>query len=138
MAHLRKMMRGRAGSIRQSLPENLDDLSVKAVMMVFMGGLILFYGFADFENETWAKIYYVWDMSTDMLAVGCIYLIAKKYRVRILPILVFTAIRALWEITAFVFGQHINSSLIINYLFLLTVVILGFQMSISLIKEWNK
>lgn len=99
--------------------------NIDFLILFFMGGIIIFYGFADFDQPLWASIYYVWNKTEDFVAFGCIWMLApKNYKKIILPVVVFSAMRMTWEILALLLGQNVNSIMIVDYLFAITVVIL--------------
>lgn len=107
-------------------PDRLIDVAI----YFYIFGLTPFFAFADWSIPTWAQTYYVWQMVKDMLLLGCIYLIAApKHKPKILPILMFSAARAGWELISFTFGKDVNSIMIVDYFFLLVVVIAVYQFS---------
>lgn len=103
-----------------------ENLSIDFLILFFMGGIIVFYGFADWDIPIWNYIYYVWNKTEDTVAFACIYLIAPtRYKNLIAPVLMFCIARMLWEILALLLGQDVNSILLTDYMFALTVLIVS-------------
>lgn len=95
-------------------------------------GLVCFYHIADFTKPEWGVAYYLWDKAKDVLFSAVIsYKIPKS---KFKTIYYFCVIRLGWEIAALTINSNINDSKVIDFLFLLFIVIWVYQ----LIREWSK
>lgn len=105
-----------------------ESRSINIAIYLYIGGLIPFFAFADWSKPLWAQSYYIWQTSKDMFLLGCIYLIAaQKHKAKILPILAFATVRAIWEVVCFISKADVNNIMIVDYFFLLTVAIVLYQ-----------
>lgn len=121
-------------------PSNLKLCRMKwyrSSIMWYLLGLLLFYHMADFSNPVWGHLYYVWDKGKDVLLLVALAGLAPKHRKQILPVIIFSIIRLLWEVAAWLINQNINGSKVIDYLFLLCLVVYLWPF-IKESKEWQK
>lgn len=103
----------------------------------FLIGMTVFYHMADFSQPVWSHIYYLWDKGKDVLIMAALIALAPRLKKFVLPVFVFSIIRFLWEVAAWVINEDINNSKVIDYLFLLC---LGVYLWIFIkeSKEWQK
>ena len=105
----------------------------------YLGGIMFFLLCADFDsNALDVKLYWLWAQGKDPLFIYTIYLLSPKYRNEIYPILFFSLIRFLWEIVAQTATQDVNSIVIVDYLFYLTLFITVMRLFKRLRNEWKK
>lgn len=86
-----------------------------------MLGLLVFYHIADFSQTDWKNAYYLWDKSKDLILISAIYFLTKRQR-SVLVIVMFSAIRFVWELIADISKLDINNTIAINWLFILCLV----------------
>ena len=96
-------------------------------LVVYMLGLMVFYHMADFSHPDWKAAYYMWDKAKDLILILAIYLLTKRQRA-LLVILLFSAIRFLWELIADISHTDINNIVAINWLFLVCLAAWGWLM----------
>lgn len=78
-----------------------------------MMGLLVFYHIADFTDQNWMQGYFYWDKGKDLLFIAAIYYLTRRQRA-VLVILLFSAIRFVWELVANLTGLPINNIPVIN------------------------
>ena len=96
---------------------------IYAVLIYYMGGMLVFYAAADFDKPGWVKAWWIWSMTKESVFVAALYLIVKPLRRVIFPMLFFSCIRSAWEIVAQLCNQDINNTRIINALFYILFMI---------------
>lgn len=90
-------------------------------LVFYMLGLLVFYHIADFSQTDWKNAYYLWDKSKDLILISAIYFLTKRQR-SVLVIVMFSAIRFVWELIADISKLDINNTIAINWLFILCLV----------------
>lgn len=99
----------------------------KVVIMIFLLGMATAYLRAIDHTTGWAWFYYIWDKTAGggFLTWFCIYKLYYRKNV-VLPIVVFTFIRFIWEIVSACTGVNVNNSIAIAVLFLVLVIVTGY------------
>lgn len=92
------------------------------LLYLYIGGLMLFYLVAVFDTYVWDIVYFGWSKICDasVLAWLVIYHLVKPsiYQLLVRPILVFSFIRAGWDVVSFFTGVGVNNSVVVALLFL--------------------
>ena len=109
----------------------------RSSIMWYLLGLLLFYHMADFGKPFWGHLYYVWDKGKDVLLLVTLAGLAPRHRKQILPVIIFSIIRFLWEVATWIISTDINGSRVIDYLFLLCLAAYLWPF-IKESKEWQK
>lgn len=110
---------------------------VKISIGWFLFGLLVFYHDAIFDMNIWAEMYYVWDKSKDVFLLMALWKCLRKLRSSILPLLIFSIIRLVWDLIAYCINENINNELIVNNLFGVCLVVY-LVMIIKELLEWRK
>lgn len=110
-------------------------LIISAAAWYFIG-MLTFYQFADFSTPAWAKWYYLWDKTKDVLLAAVIgYSINWGSSFKI--IFYFCLIRLLWEVAALIISADINDSRVIDWLFLVFLT-MWFYTMLNEVRKWQK
>lgn len=108
-----------------------------AAIVVYMIGLLIFYVWGVF-NTGWYEYYYLWDKGKDFIMFIVLYQPEnRKMKAAILPVVIFSIIRFLWQLISSVTGLDINIPIITDYLFILLASVCSYLMLKELIK-WHK
>ena len=102
----------------------------------YMAGLLLFYYAADYSNQHWVSGFYIWDKTKDLLFVTAIMVNLKQFRKSFKTIFYFCIIRLVWEIVADITRVDINNSNVIDWIFLV-FLILWLMAAIKELKAWR-
>lgn len=86
----------------------------------------------------WHDLYYLWDKAKDLLLfIAIFFLVHKKVRWAIKPIIVFSSIRLIWQIISSLTGLNINNTKIVGWLFIAAATISDYLFIKGLIK-WQR
>lgn len=100
-------------------------------------GLLIYYVWGTYADE-WSEYYYVWDKGKDCILFIALYqLVSKRMKPAILPVVIFSIIRFLWQMTSSVTGLDINTPKISDYLFILLASVCSYLTLKELLK-WHK
>lgn len=103
----------------------------------YMVGLLVFYVWGLFSTG-WYEVYYLWDKGKDALVFWAIYiLISKKLKWAILPVLIFSIVRFIWQILSSVLKADINNEKAIDYLFIILAMLCSY-LALKDIWTWLK
>lgn len=93
---------------------------------LYLIGYFVFTLFANFDNQTWCKVYYIWQSVAfgGVFAWGSIYSVSKGVkRERVKWIFLFSIIMAAWEIIRVFTGWDVNSYWAVTLAFILVLTI---------------
>lgn len=101
-----------------------------------MSGLLLFYMKGWFTEFTWAEAYYTWDKAT----VFFLFFTLLLYRPNktFLVITFYSLINVLWETTVWIVGADFNSMILIDCLYIITLIIVCYLTIKARNPEWNQ
>lgn len=92
---------------------------MKSAIVFYILGLFVFYFIADYQYKEWKEIYYLWDKTKDVILWVAAYQLLKRLRPYLLPVVIFSIIRVLWDLTAWIISEDINNTKVIDWLFIL-------------------
>lgn len=105
-------------------------------LAVYVIGLLIFYVWGIF-NQGWYEYYYLWDKGKDLLIFIALFQPDKRLKTAIVPVIVFSLIRFLWQLISSVTGLDINTPKITDYLFTLLALVCSYLTLKELLK-WHK
>lgn len=116
---------------------------LKVAIAWYIVGLLIFLLWMVVEktggNNKWPDYYYIWDKAKDVLLIAAIYfLIEKKTRWIVLPALIYSIIRLIWEPISMMTGIGINNSMAVNILFLVLVTGVSTLLLKDLQERWKQ
>lgn len=109
---------------------------IALAICVYMIGLLILYTWGQL-SDGWYEYYYLWDKCKDLLLVSALYYCAGRLRWAVLPVVLFSIIRLLWQIVSTITGLDINNTKAVGILF----IAMAFTCSFLTIKEllkWHK
>lgn len=98
---------------------------MKVAISWYVLGLLVFYFAATFDTRLWDWAYYLWDKGFAVLVWYAIYRLSKE-RV-VIPVLVFSILRLIWEIISYFTGVSVNNTRAIAIGFVLLCAICLYQ-----------
>lgn len=105
-------------------------------LSVYMVGLLVLYTWGQLNNG-WYEYYYLWDKGKDVLLLLALYSVAGRFKWAVMPVIIFSIVRFVWQIISSITGWNINNVQAVGWLF----IILAFPCSFLLLKElfkWHK
>ena len=91
-------------------------------ILFFWFGLLFFYAKAVFGFWFWDDVYFIWDKTKDVSFVLMGYAAFPKLKRFIVYPLIVASARALWEIIAFIWNLDVQSKMMVNAVFLTSVL----------------
>lgn len=86
---------------------------------LYIVGMLVFYRWGQL-NTNWYEYYYIWDKSKDVLfLIGIYYLVPRWFRLAVVPVIIFSLVRLLWQIISTFTGLNINNTKVIGWLFVI-------------------
>jgi hypothetical protein len=116
--------------ILQTLPESHSARLANFCAALYIGGLLVFFMKAWFTDFMWAEAYYTWDKS--LTSFLFLFILLKIPNNVFLIINIYALINALWEIMVWILGADINSMIIVDVWFIITVIVI---ISLTLIQN---
>lgn len=100
-----------------------------------LGGMAFFLNVQDIDK--YEMQYYLWDKGKDVLSVLGFMMLVRKDKWKLLPVLIFTLLRFIWEPLSKITGIDINNQVVCNILF---GVLIATYLTIYLIehKRWRR
>jgi hypothetical protein len=69
-----------------------------ALVIVYLGFLIVYHKWGVYDSEAWSKAYYIWDMAVDVLWITVVCTATKEMFYRFCPMIIYAVIRLMVEI----------------------------------------
>lgn len=116
----------------------LNLLSLNGVILTYAIGYAFFSAIADWNEDIWVRLYYVWQKTVTMWGFALIYQIIPNQQRRIVkPVLMLSILRLAWELLALIGGEDINSSQIVNFMFWAAVAVIIFWQFVRVLDWWR-
>src|SRR5690349_8914072 len=109
---------------------------IQIALCFYMIGLLILYVWGQLNNG-WSEYYYIWDKGKDLLVFIALYLVAKRLRWAVIPVIVFSAVRFIWQIISSITGWNINNTRAVGILFIVLAMICSF-LTIKELFKWHK
>lgn len=110
---------------------------IAVALSVYIIGLLILYTWGTL-NQGWYEYYYLWDKGKDTLLVMAMYCLAEnRLKWAIKPVIIFSIVRFLWQVTSSITSWDINNIKVVDYLFILLALICSY-LSLKELYKWHK
>ena len=115
-------------------------LNLPILITWYVGGLLIFhvmdeFSTASYSNPVWDRIYYVWLKALHLIVWVTLYDRCKEEQPLIRPVVIYSLIALLWEITSWITGMDWNDSKLTTTLFLTLLFVI---ISLTVKKQYER